>query len=220
MSTDVPALAPPENVGELLERLGGIPPERVLLQPPPGKATERDLIATVRKGRYKLLELVDGVFVEKAVGTREALMGGLVFHLLMTFVRANNLGKLLPGDALIRLLPGLIRGPDVSFFSWDRLGGKFPDEPIASVVPDLAIELLSKGNTRAEIDRKIRELFLAGTRLVWVIDPKKRNARVYTTPDEVEQVPEGGTLDGGDVLPGFTLSLREVFDEADEGPPA
>jgi Uma2 family endonuclease len=106
----------------------------------------------------------------------------------------------------------------VAFLSWARFpGGKPPprEDRVPAVVPDLAVEVLSKSNTKREMARKRREYFAAGVKLVWEIDPETRAANVYTGPDAVSPVPVDGTLDGGDVLPGFTLSLRDVFARAD-----
>jgi Uma2 family endonuclease len=167
-----------------------------------------------------VLELVDGVLVEKSVGTREALLGGIIVHLLWDFLEQHKLGKALPGDAWLRLMPGLVRVPDVAFVSWTRMPGrKFPRDPVAQLVPDLAVEVLSQGNTRPEINRKLREYFFAGTTLAWVIDPRKETAQVYYAPDDARRVGKNGTLDGEAVLPGFQLSLRDLFARADEEGP-
>jgi len=178
------------------------------MQPPPGTATEEDLIVASRP----VVELVDGVLVEKAVGTREALLAGEVLRLVGNFVAEQDRGVVLPPDGMLRLEPGVVRIPDVSFIPWDRIpGGRMPDEPIASLVPDLAVEVLSEGNTRKEIDRKLREYFFAGARLAWVIDPRKQTARIYTSPTEYRHVGKGGNLEGGAVLPGFRLHLPDLF---------
>ena len=73
------------------------------------------------------------------------------------------------GEAgMMRISQGLVRIPDVSFVSWDRLPeGKVPSEPIPALAPDLAVEVLSQGNTAKEMNRKRREYFEAGVRLVW-----------------------------------------------------
>jgi Uma2 family endonuclease len=109
----------------------------------------------------------------------------------------------------VRLLKGLVRIPDVSFFLWDKLPGRvLPAEPI----PDLAVEVLSENNTPEEMERKLREDFLAGVRLVWMIDPRKRRVEVYTAPDApAATLDETQALNGGNVLPGFTLPLAELF---------
>jgi Uma2 family endonuclease len=80
--------------------------------------------------------------------------------------------------------------------------------------PDLAVEVLSKSNTEKEMKRKLREYFEAGTRLVWLVDPKARTVRVYTSPRKFKLLTEDQTLDGGEVLPGFELSLRKLFARA------
>jgi Uma2 family endonuclease len=118
------------------------------------------------------------------------------------------------GEAVpYRLFPGLVRLPDISFVSWDRVPvrGQIPDDPVAGLCPDLAFEVLSKGNTRGESQRKLKEYFLARTRLAWVVDPRKRIVTVYTAPDQSVAVGEGETLDGGAVLPGLALPLARLF---------
>ena len=81
------------------------------------------------------------------------------------------------------------------------------------------IEVLSKGNTKREMVRKLDEYFRAGVRLVWYVDPKSRTVRVYTTPDDSVVLSEDQHLDGGDVLPGFALSIRDWFAEAERTGP-
>src|SRR5438046_967769 len=136
----------------------------------------------------------------------------MLLHLLTEFVNKHKLGVVLPPDATMRLFPGLVRLPDVSFFSWDRLpGGEFPDTPVPAVAPDLAAEVVSKGNTRKEMVRKVGEYFRSDVRLVWLIYPRKRLVEVYTSPKEKQMIREGQLLDGGQVLPGFSLRLSELF---------
>jgi Uma2 family endonuclease len=217
MTTRSATTAQPRDLGELLEQLGGIPPGRVRLLAHPGAATEEDLIEASREPDRLPCELIDGVLVEKAMGTREALLAGILLHFLWDYLVKNKRGKALPGDAFLRLMPGLVRTPDVAFISWGRMPGrKFPRQPIADLVPDLVIEMLSRGNTRKEIARKLKEFFLAGTTLAWVIDPRKQTARVYRAPDESRLVAKEGTLDGEEVLPGFQLPLARLFDVSDE----
>ena len=108
-----------------------------------------------------------------------------------------------------------MRIADVAFIRWERFpNGKLPREPIPALAPDLAIEVLSKGNTEREMQRKLRDYFEAGVRLVWYIDPESRTATVYTATDQSAAIDSDGVLDGGDVLPGFTLSLTELFAKA------
>src|SRR5262245_34875969 len=152
-------LADVETLADLLDRLGGISPQRVRLHPPPGKATERDLLrAHDRTGRS--FELVDGTLVEKAMGYAESYLALRLGHFLSAFNNEEDLGILAGPDGALRLLPGLVRLPDISFVSWDRLPHReVPMDPIAGLAPDLAVEILSEGNTPAEMTRKLREYF-------------------------------------------------------------
>jgi Uma2 family endonuclease len=200
-----------ETVADLLGHLGDIAPSRVRLQPAPGTATEQDVLDVhAREGR--LCELVDNVLVEKAVGLREAFLASVLTTMLWGFVRARNLGLVTGEAGMMRLAPGLVRMPDVAFISWDRLPERrVPNEPIPDLVPDLVVEILSAGNTAGEMARKCHEYLAAGVRQVWLIDPEARAVAVHTAPNEVAFLYQDQTLEGGEVLPGFTVSLRELF---------
>jgi Uma2 family endonuclease len=207
--------APPATVADLLHRLGDIPAERILMKPPPGTAEEQDVIDLLHGANKRICELVDGVLVEKPMGFREGFLALVVGHLLLQFLEEHDLG--LPGgpDSPVRLRLGLVRLPDVCFVSWDRLGGdELPEDAISKVIPELAIEILSKSNTPREIELKLQEYFQAGVLLVWVIDPRKQTAESYTSPTRKKQAAKDGVLDGGKVLPGFKLSLKELFARA------
>lgn len=202
---------PFDNVGELLERLGNIPARRVCLDPRPGLATKEDLLDRTERGS-RLYEMVDGTLVEKPMGSPESHVASELGFYLRTFLAAHNLGYMYTTDALIELLPDLVRGPDVSFTSWEKRPERtVPDRPIADIPPDLAVEVVSRRNTRAELARKRKEYFLAGTRLVWEVNHRTRTAVAYTAPDVRTLIPTDGTLDGGDVLPGFRLPLTKLF---------
>jgi Uma2 family endonuclease len=102
--------------------------------------------------------------------------------------------------------------PDVAFVSWDRLPGrKQPKKPIPHLAPDLAVEVLSKSNTKAEMARKLKEYFEAGVQMVWLIEPRSRTVRVHTAPDQFSVLGEDQALDGGSFLPGFTMGVRDLF---------
>jgi Uma2 family endonuclease len=202
----------PRTLGDLLADLGGINPRRVLLWPAPGKATEKHLIRLNDRKR-RLYELVDGTLVEKVMGFPEALVALELGRLLGNHVEAHDLGVTAGADAALRILPGLVRLPDVCFLGWDRfpVRGQIPADPIAKLVPDLAVEVLSAGNTRGEMQRKLREYFLAGVRQVWFVDWEQRTVKVFTSPEEVRIVSEAQTLDGGAVVPGFLMSVQQIF---------
>ncbi len=206
-------LAPPtvETVADLLEALGDIPPKRVRIHPYPGTATEADVIA-IHAREKRLCELVDGTLVEKSMGYEESRLAMEIGYVLVGFLRQHDLGTVAGEAGMMQLLTGLVRIPDVSFVRWEHL----PDEagPIPSLAPDLAVEVLSESNTPKEMERKLHEYFDAGTQLVWYFDHRKRTVKVYTSPDQVTVLDESRTLDGGDVLPGLVIPLRELFERA------
>ena len=117
---------------------------------------------------------------------------------------------------MVRLASGLVRIPDVAFVSWDRLPNRcVPSDPIPALAPDLAVEVLSAGNIPGEMARKRQEYCAAGVRLVWLVDPEAHNVEMYTDLHQSTMRHEANTLEGGAVLPGFALPLREVFAELD-----
>ena len=204
----------PATVADLLERLKDIPPSRILLDPRPGTATEQHLIDAV-DGRKHLCELVDGVLVEKAMSYYESRVAAMLIYFLETFQDDHDLGIVLGADAMIRMQPGRVRLPDVSFFSWEQFPDRLlPREQILGRTPDLAVEVLSLSNTIGEMEQKRREYFAGHAKLVWQVYPNTRRVRVYTAVETFEELGEDQTLTGGAVLPGFTLSIRRWFERA------
>jgi Uma2 family endonuclease len=209
--------APPLDwtVADLLAQVGGVPPNRVRMAPTPGTATEKDVLETeARTGR--ICELIDGVLVEKTMGALESAVAMALGYFLKDHLRGRRLGVVLGADGPLRILPEQVRIHDVSFLSFQRLKSRrLPRQPIWAMAPDLAVEVLSEGNTPAEMDRKLHDCFTAGVRLVWYIDPRTRTAQAYTAPDRCEAIAEDGVLAGGDVLPDFVLPLGALFAEAE-----
>ncbi len=202
------------TLADVLDLFGPIPAYRVRHLPAPGTATEQDVI-DIAENEDRLCELVDGVLVEKMMGFYESYLALRLGKLLSVFVDDHRLGIVVGADAMMLLAPGLVRVPDVSFISWDRLPERrVPRDPIANLAPDLAIEVLSKGNTKKEMSRKLQDYFAAGVRFVWYIDPNSQTAQCYTSPTDSLLVKTHESLDGGEVLPGFSLPLKTLFEEA------
>jgi Uma2 family endonuclease len=200
-----------KNLAELLERLGGVPLDRIRFQPPPGTATVDDVLE-IEAHEDRLCELVDGVLVEKPMGYVESRIAILVSTALQTFVEAHDLGVVTGESGMFRFPENLVRMPDVAFASWDQFPGReLPDEGAPQIVPDLAVEVLSKSNTRAEMARKLREYFNVGARLVWFVDPPTKSVSVYTSPTKFKVLTAADSLDGGKVLPGFSLPVANLF---------
>ncbi len=156
------------------------------------------------------------------MGYGEGIIELAIGEALRAYNRVHKLGKVTSPSAMHQLVPDLVRLPDVALAFWRRYpGGRVPTSPVPFVVPDLAVEVLSPSNTRREMERKRAEYFAAGTQLVWMVDTKNRTVAVYTSPEKFVVLSESETLDGGTLLPGFTLSLKELFAELDEeAPPA
>jgi Uma2 family endonuclease len=205
------AKADRSTLADLVERLGNVPLNRILTRPPLGTATERD-VTELEVHSKRLCELVDGVLVEKTVGYLESYLGVIIVGLVWEHVGKHDLGIVLAADGTLRILPDQVRISDCCFISWKRFPeGKLPQVPIPAVAPDLAIEVLSASNTEGEMERKLRDYFAAGVRLVWYIDPRTRTAKSYTSVEACVTVGENESLSGGDVLPGFQLSLGQLF---------
>lgn len=160
-------------------------------------------------------------------GGWHATVGDNLYGPLREFVRAGRLGRCVFDGAgfLLPLPPELrrlsrdgrprdtVRSPDVAFVRADRVppGGFGPGWiPLA---PDCAVEVLSPSETASDTEEKLADYQAAGTPLVWVVDPAKRLVAVYAADAPVRWLREGDTLDGGSVLPGFTLPVNALFED-------
>ena len=199
------------TVADLLAHFGPIPHGRIRQEPVPGTATEQDVIV-IHDREKRLYELVDGVLVEKAMGVQESYLAVLLAGLLGDFAGRHDLGFVLGADGMARLAPGLVRIPDVSFISWDRIPGRqIPRVPMLGFGPDLAVEVLSPSNTREEMDRKLRDYFATNVLLVWYVSPASRTVQIFAAVDQATLLREEDVLTGEPLLPGFRLSVRDLF---------
>jgi Uma2 family endonuclease len=134
---------------------------------------------------------------------------------LHQYLEANPIGEIAGEDGPCETLPEHVRKPDVAFTSFQRIRNQSrPTRKALPFSPDLAVEILSPSNTVAEMEKKVKEYFATGARLVWHIEPELRTARAFTAPDRWEDVPANGVLRGGEVLPGFELYLARLFEKA------
>ena len=201
------------TAADLVDYFGPIRLRRIRPDPAPGTATEEDVVEIYAKEK-RLYELIDGVLVEKAGSVQESFLAMFLGSSIFNFIERQRLGIVLGADGMARLFPGRIRIPDVSFIAWERLPDrKVPAEAFVSVGLDLAVEVLSPSNTAKEMDLKLRDYFQAGVRLVWYVDPDSRTVRVFTSVEQSVVLRKGESLDGGEVLPGFTLALDRLFSD-------
>ena len=211
MTFPVSVLPKTWKLDDLQAHLGGIPLSRIRTYPPPGMATEEDAFA-IRREEGVLCELVDGVLVEKPMGWVESAIAVYLAYILHKYLadHPNVRGEVLGADGQVRV-PDQMRIPDVSFIGSARLTDAAYAEKVLPVTPDLVVEILSEGNTTAEINRKLDEYFQGHTQLAWIIDPEARTAVIYSSRTDSDIIDEHGVLDGGEVLPGFAVTLAEVL---------
>ena len=135
---------------------------------------------------------------------------------LAIFLQNQRTVLILGPDGHTRYFGDNVRMPDVAvFLRSDLPEGKLPKQQICPVPPAWGVEVLNPGNTKREIAIKLQRFFDSGVKLAWVVDRRNRTVRVHTSADDFTEVSEEGTLDAGDVLPGFTLSVREWFEESE-----
>jgi Uma2 family endonuclease len=164
-------------------------------------------------GDTKRLELVKGVPVEMSpTGEEHSTVSAWITYLLISYVETHDLGEITAaeGGFVLSRNPDTVRAPDVGFIAKARLA-----EPTSqryfSGPPDLAVEVVSPNDTASDIHAKVFDYLRAGTRLVWVIYPQSRTVAVYGPDTPTPVLDANGTLEGGDVLPGLSLPVREIF---------
>lgn len=165
-------------------------------------------------GDQKRLELVRGEIREMVpAGGEHGEVAGDIFALIHAHVRKHRLGRVTAAETgyILSIDPYTVRAPDVGFVSRERTTERLPKGYIP-FAPDLAVEVVSPGDTAGEIHEKVLEFLRAGTRLVWVLYPESKTIVVHAS-EGAHTLTEEDTLEGSDVLPGFTVPVREVFPE-------
>lgn len=204
---------------ELAARIGAVPLWRVRTDPAPGTATEAD-VERIRREEDRICELIDGVLVEKVSSDLSSILAVELATHVGTFIRPHRLGWVLGPNGYYWINEHSLRAPDVSFSRRDqRPCQRVLDEGYSDIAPALAIEIFSPGNTTAELERKRDEFFAAGTELFWIVYPEQQEIVVSTSPDQHRTLGAHDTLDGGTVLPGFTLKVGELFERVTLGEP-
>ena len=169
--------------------------------------TDEELMALPEDGFKR--ELVGGEIQVNPAGSPHGLVGLRLGSRLLAFVEAAGLGLVFDSSTGWRLPNGNLRVPDLSFVSRQRLPALH--EGFLRVPPDLAVEILSPGDSLPRMDEKIAEYATAGVRLTWVIDVRRRRASAYRSLAEWTPIGEFGELDGEDVVPGFRCRLADVL---------
>ena len=162
-------------------------------------------------------ELVDGRLVERGMGAISSWVGGRLYRLLGDHCDRVRLGWTFPADASYQCFPdepARVRKLDVSFVRFGRLPAEQLAEGHIRIAPDFAVEVVSPNDLASELDRKVKEYLAAGVRLVWVIFPETRSARIHRADGSVAEVRETDPLDGEDVIPGFRCTVGDLLPPA------
>ncbi len=162
----------------------------------------------------KLRELVDGQIVEWDVTTqRHGFLETALAAELRAFVRQHRLGKISSGEGMVRILGSEhdARGADIAFFRRGNLPRDL-DAAATITVPDLVVEIVSPSDRADRVLDKVEDWLRAGVRLLWYINPATEVTTVYRG-NQISHVTADEPLDGGDVLPGLQLRLRDLLDE-------
>ena len=160
------------------------------------------------------LALIRGELIKMSpTGGTHGVLCARIATQITNFVDEHDLGVVFGAETgfIVERDPDTVIGADVAFVSHERMKEVENLEKFLPFAPDLAVEVLSPGNTVQEMDEKITRNFAAGSRAVWVFKPKQRAVAVYRSPFDVRILGEQDTLDGGEVLPGFTLALSKLF---------
>jgi Uma2 family endonuclease len=161
----------------------------------------------------KRTELIRGrLIVREPAGFRHGVVALNIGRRIGEFVAARGLGVVVAAETGFKLAsnPDTVRAPDAGFVSSERLPDPLP-KGYADFTLDLAVEVLSPDDRPGEVLAKVSDWLTSGVRLVWVLDPERRVARVYRGDGSESLVPDGEDLHGEDVLPGFVCAIADVL---------
>ncbi len=160
-------------------------------------------------------ELVAGELRKMSPGNWKhgTIIGNLHGH-IQPYVRKKKLGRVFGAETgfLIERNPDTVRAPDLAFIHKDHLPSTDPDDAFWPGAPDLAVEVISPGDSRTEVAEKVEAWLAAGTSMVWVIDAKLRTVAVHRPTGDVRTLNETDEIDGGELLPGFRMSVATIFE--------
>ena len=163
--------------------------------------------------RGKATELIRGhLIVREPPGTRHGSIAARLTYLLADHVYRHELGVVCGQDTGFKIesSPDTVRAPDVAVIGRAR-AAQIPARGYAAFAPDLAVEIVSPDDRAGELLAKVGQWLDAGTRLVWVIDPSRAEARVYRDNGDLTIVAADGFLEGETVVPGFMCALADVL---------
>lgn len=176
---------------------------------------EFEAIAGAPENANRLLELIEGEIVEKMPSFMPSEIAARIIYFFTAYLLQNPIGRVTGADGSYIMDEANEFIPDVAYISKERM----PERPSrkAPIPPDLAVEVVSPTDSIRDVQRKAHKYLRLGTQMVWIVYPGDKSVDVcLPDPDmpdgmRVRAVPAGGVLDGGDVLPGFTLAVNDIF---------
>ncbi len=178
---------------------------------PRTRVTPEELLGLVDGDRY---ELVDGELVERPMSGISSVVGGKVLIRLGMHCEPLDCAWLFGADQGFRCYsddPDRVRKPDVAVVLKARLPANELEAGFLPLAPDLAVEVISPNELAEDVERKIVEYLTAGVRLVWVLYPSTRSVHVFRADGSTTALRESDSLDGGEVLPGFSVPVADLF---------
>lgn len=159
-------------------------------------------------------ELVKGELQQMSpTGYKHGRIGSNLTLLLANYVKANSLGVVLGAETGFKLTtnPDTVRAPDIAFIRQERINEAGDPESYWLGAPDLAVEVLSPTDRTTEIEEKVEAFLRAGASAVLVLSPKLRCVTVYQSLTKILVLTIDDVLEGGEILPGFKVAVREIF---------
>lgn len=176
------------------------------------KLMTADELLLMPRGDGRKYELIRGVLVEKMpTGRPHAIIVVMIATVLNIFAGPRNFGEVVAGEPgyLLEIGPDTVRAPDVAWVA----PGRVPEGTIGypNLAPDLVVEVKSPSNSYPDMQRKAEMWLGFGVRQVWNADPEHNTITIYRADTAPVTLAEDDTIDGGDLLPGFTAPVWSLF---------
>jgi Uma2 family endonuclease len=141
-------------------------------------------------------------------------IAGNAAFVLKSYVKTHRLGSVVGAETgfILARTPDTVRGADAAFVSAERVARQKNKEKFFDGPPDLAVEVVSPNDKDVEVEEKILDYLQAGTRLLWIVYPRTQTIYVYRSLEDVQILTIEDTLEGYNVLPGFSVPVREIFE--------
>lgn len=175
--------------------------------------TTADQLLNMPRDGYRY-ELVEGKLTEMApAGKPHGVLAMRIGWRLAQHVEGQSLGEVCAAETGFCLAsnPDTVRAPDAAFISRERL------ETVGEVAgfwpgaPDLAVEVVSTGDTFTEVGDKVFDWLQGAAKMVVVVNPRQQAVTVYRSLEDIMVLTQDDVIDGGEVVPGWTLPVRELF---------